>query len=407
MKIAIVGGGAAGFFASISAKEHNTDAKVVIFEKSNQVLSKVKISGGGRCNLTNGCDSIAELCKAYPRGGKGLKKAFYLFNNKHTIEWFQARGVPLVVQDDLRVFPQSGISQSIIDCFLDEAKRLEIEIKTGKSVKAIIPTNDKLGIVFEHNVDRPEKFDRVIVTTGGSPQQSGLKWLEKLGHKIENPVPSLFSFNMPVEVITELMGVSVEKAMLRIQGTKLISDGPLLVTHWGMSGPAILKLSSFGARILHEMDYKFNIQVNWANEQNAEMVLLLLNDIVKEHSHKSLSNFRPYNLPGRLWTYLLEKIDLSDSKTWKEIGKKGMNRLVNVLTNDTYTVYGKSTFKDEFVTCGGVSLESVNMTTMESKVVKNLYFAGEILDIDAITGGFNFQAAWTTGWIAGRECTML
>jgi len=406
MKIAIVGGGAAGFFASISAKEHNTDAEVVIFEKSQKLLSKVLVSGGGRCNVTNGCDSISELCSAYPRGGKSLKKAFHVFNNNHAIAWFESRGVPLVIQDDLRVFPQSGSSQNIIDCFLDEAKRLEIEIRTGKSVKTIIPENDKLGIVFEHQEDRPEKFDKVIVTTGGSHQRNGLNWLEKLGHKIENPVPSLFSFNMPDETITVLMGVSVDNSMVKVQGTKLISEGPLLITHWGMSGPAILKLSSFGARILHEMDYKFNIQVNWANERNAEMVSLLMNDIVKEHPHKSLSNFRPYNLPGRLWSYLLEKIGLSESRTWKEIGKKGMNRLVNVLTNDTYTVNGKSTFKDEFVTCGGVSLESVGLTTMESKVVKNLYFAGEVLDIDAITGGFNFQAAWTTGWIAGRECAM-
>jgi predicted Rossmann fold flavoprotein len=401
MQIAIIGGGAAGFFAAITAKENRPDARVVIFEKSQELLSKVRISGGGRCNLTNGCESISELCNAYPRGGRSLKKAFHIFNNKNTIKWFESRGVPLVVQDDLRVFPSSQDSQTIIDCFLRETKRLGIEIKTGMAVKMIRLEGEKLKVEFAGDVSKPEIYDKVIVTTGGSPNRSGLEWLGKLNHKIVNPVPSLFSFNMPEEAITGLMGVSVEKALVRVQGTKLLSEGPLLITHWGMSGPAILKLSSFGARILHEMNYNFMIQVNWANEQNAELVAQSFNLIAKDHPHKLLSNFRPYALPSRLWTYLLAKIELSENKNWGEIGKKGLNRLVNVITNDSYTVKGKSTFKDEFVTCGGVSLESVDMNTMESKVCKNLYFAGEVLDIDGITGGFNLQAAWTTGYICG------
>jgi len=406
MKIAIIGGGAAGFFAAISAKENYPDASVVIFEKSQKLLSKVKMSGGGRCNVTNGCDSIEELCKAYPRGGRSLKKAFYIFNNKHTIEWFESRGVPLVIQDDNRVFPASQSSQCIIDCFLRETKRLGIEIETGIGIKAIRPVDDKLEMDFFNEKNRPVIFDRVIVATGGSPKISGLEWLESLHHQIEDPVPSLFSFNMPDKSITGLMGVSVENALVRIQGTKLASSGPLLITHWGMSGPAILKLSAFGARILNEMDYDFRIQVNWVNEQNNDLVAAQLGRIAKEHAHKLLSSFRPYALPARLWLYLLGKIDLPAEIKWGELGKKGLNKMTNVLTNDGYSVKGKSTFKEEFVTCGGVSLESVDMNTMQSKVCKNLYFAGEILDIDAITGGFNFQAAWTTAWIAGRLGSM-
>jgi predicted Rossmann fold flavoprotein len=400
-QIAVIGGGAAGFFAAITAKEHNPVARVVIFERSDQVLAKVRISGGGRCNLTNGCDSITALCSAYPRGSRALKKAFHIFNNKDTITWFEKRGVPLVVEDDLRVFPKSGNSQAIVDCFLGEAAKMGIEIHTGTGVKAILQGADKLEVMIEEEKFPAELFDKVIVTTGGSPKRSGLEWLEKLGHKIEVPVPSLFSFNMPTEKITGLMGVSVENAQVRIQGTKLISNGPLLITHWGMSGPAILKLSSFGARILNEMEYHFKIQVNWANGMNNELVLNDLEEISHQYPKKLLSNLRPCDLPGRLWQFLLEKIDLQEHKNWGEVGKKGMNRLVNLLTNDVYEVNGRTTFKDEFVTCGGVSLESVDMNTMESKVVKDLYLAGEVLDIDAITGGFNLQAAWTTGYIAG------
>ncbi len=402
MNIGIIGGGAAGFFAAITAKENYPDAKVTIFEKSQKVLSKVKISGGGRCNVTNGCLTIDDLCKAYPRGGKNLKKAFHLFSNKDTIQWFESRGVPLVTQSDNCIFPVSQDSQSVIDCFLKEAKRLHIDIVTGQGVKAIHPINDRLELEFIDDEHKPVVFDKVIVTTGGSPKMDGLKWLEALNHKIENPVPSLFSFNMPAEKITQLMGIVVEKTQVSIQGTKIKTDGPLLITHWGMSGPAILKLSSFGARELSKMEYNFKIQVNWANEQNNEIVIEDLNAIINEHSNKILSSIRPCSLSERLWLFLLDKIDLPSNKKWGEIGKKGINKLSTVLTNDEYSVKGKSTFKEEFVTCGGVSLQSIDLNTMQSKFCKNLYFAGEVLDIDAITGGYNLQAAWTTGFIAGK-----
>ncbi|MFT6921074.1 MAG: putative Rossmann fold flavoprotein [Crocinitomicaceae bacterium] len=399
MQIAIIGGGAAGFFAAIHAKENHPQSTVTIFEKSKKVLAKVKISGGGRCNVTNGCSDIKKLSEAYPRGNRKLRKAFGTFNTKHTMEWFESRGVPLVTQDDNCVFPVSQDSQSIIDCFLKEIKRLEIKVEMSKGVKRIESLGEQIELAFS---DETLVFDKVIVTTGGSPKRSGLDWLEKLGHQIEDPVPSLFTFNMPNESIRELMGIVIENPSVTIQGTKLKSDGPLLITHWGMSGPAILKLSAFGARILSEMNYEFKTQVNWINVQNTDLVLSELKAIAADHPNKILANFRPYMLRERLWHYLIERCGLSKQSTWGQTGKKALNKIVNFLTNDVYEVSGKTTFKEEFVTCGGVSLESIDFKTMQSKACPNLYFAGEVMDIDGITGGYNFQAAWTTAYVAGK-----
>ena len=399
MQIAIIGGGAAGFFAAIHAKENHPQSTVTIFEKSKKVLAKVKISGGGRCNVTNGCTDIKELSEAYPRGNRKLRKAFGTFNTKHTMEWFESRGVALVTQDDNCVFPVSQDSQSIIDCFLNEIKRLEIKLEISKGVKRIQSLGEQIELAFS---EQTLVFDKVIVTTGGSPKRSGLDWLEKLGHQIEEPVPSLFTFNMPNESIRELMGIVIENPSVTIQGTKLKSDGPLLITHWGMSGPAILKLSAFGARILGEMNYEFKTQVNWINVQNTDLVLSGLKAIAGDHPNKILSNFRPYMLRERLWHYLIERCGLSKQSTWGQTGKKALNKIVNILTNDVYEVSGKTTFKEEFVTCGGVSLESIDFKTMQSKTCPNLYFAGEVMDIDGITGGYNFQAAWTTAFVAGK-----
>ncbi|MEO0338391.1 MAG: NAD(P)/FAD-dependent oxidoreductase [Bacteroidota bacterium] len=402
MKVAIIGGGAAGFFAALSVKEHHPDALVTIFEKSKKVLSKVKISGGGRCNVTNGCTDIVELAKAYPRGSKKLKKAFHAWNTQHTMDWFERRRVPLVIQEDNCVFPKSQDSQTIIDCFFKEARKLGVQVLTSHGVRGLEFKNNQWVLSFQKDVVAPQAFDKVIVTTGGSPKRRGLEWLEDLGHQIEDPVPSLFTFNMPKEPIRELMGVVVERALVSIQGTKLKGDGPLLITHWGMSGPAILKLSAFGARILSEKNYEFQVQVNWVNETNQSIVLEELDKIQKSHPHKSLANFRPYLLPTRLWYYLLEKAQLSQDKPWIELGKKSLNRISNLLTNDLYQVKGKTTFKEEFVTCGGVSLESIDFKTMQSRPCPGLYFAGEVMDIDGITGGYNFQSAWTTAYIAGK-----
>ncbi|PIQ09390.1 MAG: aminoacetone oxidase family FAD-binding enzyme [Ignavibacteriales bacterium CG18_big_fil_WC_8_21_14_2_50_31_20] len=402
MDVAIIGGGASGFFSAIAVKENFPNANVVIFEKSTKLLSKVSVSGGGRCNVTNGCTSIKELSKAYPRGEKQLQKAFQIFNTKHAFEWFESRGVPLIIQDDNCVFPKSQKSQSIIDCLMNQINILGVEIKLEHGIKSINPLNEKLQLEFTNEKIPTKIFDKVIVASGGSPKREGFNWLEKLNHKIENPVPSLFTFNMPNETITSLMGIVVEKSIVSIQGTKLKSEGPLLITHWGMSGPAILKLSSFGARILSENNYKFNVQVNWINITNNDFVLNELKSIAIENANKILSNAKPFLLPERLWLFILEKCELPSTKKWKEVGKNGMNKLVSLLTNDVYSVEGKTTFKEEFVTCGGVSLESIDFRTMQSKVCKNLYFTGEVIDVDGITGGYNFQAAWTTAFIAGK-----
>lgn len=399
MKVAVIGGGAAGFFSAISVKEHYPNSEVTIFEKTTKVLSKVKVSGGGRCNVTNGTKSISDLAKAYPRGGKKLKKAFKIFNTQHTINWFEGRGVPLKVEPNNHVFPVSDDSQSVIDCFLKECRRLKINIQTKASVQKILPKDDGFELSFS---EKPlAAFDKVIVATGGSPKRKGLEWLEQLGHKIENPVPSLFTFNMKKESITELMGVSVKEALVTIQGTKLKISAPLLITHWGMSGPAILKLSAFGARLLSEMNYEFKAQVNWTAIQNVNTVLDDLQNIANNNPQKQLQNLKPYGLPERLWLFLLAKAEIPAGKRWSELGKKGLNKLSSMLTYDVYQVHGKTTFKEEFVTCGGVSLESIDFETMQSRVCNNLYFAGEVMDIDGITGGYNFQAAWTTAYIAG------
>lgn len=402
MHVAIIGGGAAGFFSAITVKENYPQAEVVIFEKTKNILSKVKVSGGGRCNVTNACNNITELIKAYPRGGKSLKKAFHTFNTKHTIKWFESRGVPLVTQDDGCIFPASQDAQSIIDCFISETKKYEIKVIKEAPVIALEAINDQLVVYFDNDALPAKAFDKVIVATGGSPKRSGLEWLERFGHAIKPPVPSLFTFNIPHDSITQLMGIVVENTLVNIQGTSLKADGPLLITHWGMSGPAILKLSAYGALALNAMHYNFKLKVNWVNIQNSEYVTDSLNEIIEYHENKQLVNIRPFDLPGRLWNYLLNKSAITADKKWSELGKKGINKLTNILTNDIYEVKGKSTFRDEFVTCGGVGLESINMNSMQSKLHKNLYFAGEVLDIDAITGGFNFQAAWTTGFIAAQ-----
>jgi len=401
MKVAVIGGGAAGFFAAINAKLNHTKAKVVIYEKTQKLLSKVKVSGGGRCNVTNANRNISSLHKAYPRGSKAMKKLLKVFNTTDTVRWFEERGVELYAQEDERVFPKSNKSQSIVDCLLSEVEQLNIKIETGINVTEIAPKGEQLVLHFQKNKTL-QVFDKVIVACGGSPKKDGLLWLKKLGHKIEDPVPSLFTFNIPNNTITELMGLVVNPVQAHIQGTKLKTVGPLLITHWGFSGPAILKLSAFGARVLNEMNYGFKVQINWLNESNNNTVYESLMDISEKNSNKNLSNQKLEALPNRMWQYLIEKCNLPANKKWGELGKKGLNKLTNILCNDVYAIKGKTTFKEEFVTCGGISLESVDINTMGSKVCENLYFAGEILDIDGITGGYNFQAAWTTGFVTGK-----
>jgi predicted Rossmann fold flavoprotein len=398
-KIVVIGGGAAGFFAALSAKIHYPENEVIIYEKLNKVLSKVKISGGGRCNVTHACFDNKELASKYPRGENYLRKAFEQFNANDTIEWFKKRGILLKTYPDGCIFPQSNDSQTIIDCFLGEAKRLGVKVMMNQSIQKI--SKSKAGFELITQTSKINA-DKVIITTGGQPKKSGMLWLEDLGHSIIEPVPSLFTFNMPGNSISTLMGNVVEKATVKVEGTKLIGKGPLLITHWGMSGPAILLLSAWGARILNEKNYQFAILVNWLDEMKDLTLREMMSEIMKDHGGKMIGNLNPFPVTNRMWHYLLEKSEIHPETRWKDLGKKNVNKLVNTLLNDRYQVSGKTTFKEEFVTAGGVLLSEIDFKTMESKILPGLHFAGEILDIDGITGGFNFQAAWTTGFIAGK-----
>ena len=399
MKVAIVGGGAAGFFAAFSVKDHHPESQVTIFEKSDKLLSKVKISGGGRCNVTHACFQVSQLSKFYPRGAKQLKKAFSIFQPKDTVAWFRARGIDLKAESDGRMFPVTDDSQTIIDCFLHEAQINKIEIVKQSRVNELYPEKSGFSLVFNES---KEHFDKVIIASGGSPKAQGFEWLKNIGHAIINPIPSLFTFNMPEEPVKDLMGLVVENATARIQGTKLQYTGPILITHWGMSGPAILKLSAWGARLLYDHNYKFNVQMNWLSVKSENEVHDMINAKMDRIRKKKMANANPFGLPNRMWLFLLEKVQINSDSPWMELSKKNRNKLVNVLLNDVYAVSGKTTFKEEFVTCGGISLLDVDMKSMQSRICSDLYFAGEVLDIDGITGGFNFQAAWTTGYIAGK-----
>ena len=398
--IAVIGGGAAGFFAALSAKQHHPDARVCIYEKSSKFLAKVKVSGGGRCNVTNATFNNRLLSENYPRGEKFLRKAFEQFDAKATVDWFESRDVALKTYPDQCIFPLSNESQSIIDCFWYEARKLGVELFTSQGVDGVKCTKNGFQLHFK---DSELEVDRVIVTVGGQPKYSGLQWLADIGHRIVPPVPSLFTFNMPQDPIRELMGIVVEKAVVRIEGQKLIGRGPLLVTHWGMSGPAILQLSAWGARILAEKQYQCSILVNWLEDEKEEGLRAQIKQIVAAHGSKMISNHNPFPMPNRLWLFLLAKNDIDPSGRWHDLAGKNLNKLVNTLINDRYEVKGKTTFKEEFVTAGGVDLADINVKTMESNVCPGLFFAGEVMDIDGITGGFNFQAAWTTGFIAGKN----
>lgn len=407
MDVAIIGGGAAGFFMAVNLKLMAPHCRVTVFEKHNRVLAKVAVSGGGRCNLTNSFEEIKDLKNVYPRGSRLLRKLFRTFGPREAYRWFEEHGVELVTQDDQCVFPQSQDAQTVIGCFLRLARELDIEVRTSHAVCALEPLTESNGqrrwqLSFAGEGIRPRTFDCVAVTTGGSPRAEGLRYLAELGHEVASPVPSLFTFNIPEPAFRHLMGTVVEPVIASIPGTKFRETGPLLITHWGASGPAILKLSSQAARHIHEREYRFPLQVNWVNTPDTEAVAGELARTAAAHPQKLLSGVRPYGLPSRLWTYLTEKVGLAGERKWGELGRRNLNRLANVLCNDPYEVDGKGAFREDFVTCGGISLESVDSRTMESKGCPGLYFAGEVLDIDGVTGGFNFQAAWTTAWTAAQ-----
>lgn len=397
--IIIVGGGAAGFFTAINIAEKNPKLKIAILERGKEVLSKVRISGGGRCNVTHACFVPNELAKFYPRGERELKGPFHQFCSGDTIEWFEKHGVTLKIEEDGRMFPESDSSQTIIDCFLKATEKNKIDILTLQSVQSIFKKDE--GWKIDTNT---ETFlcQKLIMTTGSNPKI--WEMLHALGHTIVPPVPSLFTFNIRDNRIKDLMGLSAI-ASIKVKGTNLKSSGPLLITHWGMSGPGILRLSAWGARILFEKNYHFTLQVNWLNETTFEECLEELKELKELNSKKLISKFCPFDFPKRLWESLTLVSGITTELKWADLSKKHMIALAEQLTNGQFQVNGKSTFKEEFVTAGGIDLKEINFKTMESKVLSNLYFAGEIVNIDAITGGFNFQNAWTSGFILSNAIT--
>jgi predicted Rossmann fold flavoprotein len=402
--IIIVGGGAAGFFSAINIVEKKPKLKVAILERGKNVLEKVRISGGGRCNVTHACFEPNELVKFYPRGEKELRGPFHQFCSGDTIEWFEKHGVELKIEDDGRMFPVSNSSQTIIDCFLNATQKLGISVLTGQSVQSIYKKDNCWKIETQSEQYLTEKL---ILATGSNPKMWEL--LQTFGHAVVSPVPSLFTFNIKDPRIKDLMGVSA-LATVKVKDTKLSATGPLLITHWGMSGPGILKLSAWGARILHDKNYQFTIYVNWLNDLETEDAEKLLKELKIEHAKKAVSKKSPFDFPNRLWESLVlaSGIDTSTAlgvTKWADLSKIQLQSLAQQLTNGSFQVNGKSTFKEEFVTAGGIDLKEINFKTMESKLHENLYFAGEIVNIDAITGGFNFQNAWTSGFIVANAIT--
>jgi predicted Rossmann fold flavoprotein len=401
-EIAIIGGGAAGFFAAVNCAKNFPQHRVTIYEKSAKLLSKVRVSGGGRCNVTHSCFEITQLVKNYPRGEKNLINAFARFSVSNTIGWFEDRGVKLKTEQDGRMFPVTDNSQTIVDCLLEEAKKFNVNIVTNAEVKKFSKDEEnKFHLIF--NDGNTIVANKVLIASGGYPKTESFNWLRETGHDIVPPVPSLFTFNIPGNRIVELMGVSVSPVRLRIGGTKHLVYGPVLITHWGLSGPAVLKLSSIAARELAEKKYDFELLVSWITDYDAEQVQRMLPSLKKELGSKQMYNHCPFEFPKRLWMFLLNKINIAETLRWADLSNEQARNLARCLTHDIYKISGKTTFKEEFVTCGGVSLRDVDMKTMESKKCPGLYFAGEVLDIDAVTGGFNFQAAWTGGYIAGTN----
>jgi predicted Rossmann fold flavoprotein len=399
-KLIIIGGGAAGFFCAVNAARFHPGLEVIILEKTGKLLSKVRISGGGRCNVTHALFDITEMSKRYPRGQNFVKKTFHQFFTKDTIEWFEERGVQLKTEDDGRMFPVTDSSETIVDCLFREVNKYGVQIKMNMGVNKITREDDIWKIITEKNETLIADF--LCIATGGYPKASMFDWILSTGHHIEEPVPSLFTFNLPGHSITELMGVSVEKARVKIEGTKLSEDGPLLITHWGLSGPAILKLSAKGARTFRDMDYRFKVHINWMPGMNEQPLKDHLQSLRSSSPSKMIANLNFSNLPNRLWIYLLETSGIKTEIRIADLTAKSENALIRNLVDYVVEVRGKTTFKEEFVTAGGIDLSEVDANTMMSRIHPNLYFVGEVLNVDGITGGFNFQHAWTSAWIAAK-----
>jgi len=401
MRVIVMGGGAAGFFGAIAAAEAAPDAQVTLVEAAAKPLGKVRISGGGRCNVTHHCFDPVLLVQHYPRGGKALRGAFTRFQPQDTVAWFKRRGVRLKTEADGRMFPTTDDAETIVDCLMRETRRVGVTLRTKAAVTAVEKTAGGFTVMLKSG--EPLACDRLLLATGSS--SPGHRLAAQLGHTIVPPVPSLFTFNVPDKALHELAGVAVDpvEAKLVVPDTKpLTQTGPLLVTHWGLSGPAVLKLSAWGARSLHDASYRATLQVNWLPSMTAEHIRAALVAAKQAVPKRAIANHCPLDLPKRLWRYWVQQAGLDDSVTWANLPKKALNQLVEAIARGTFQIQGKGVFKEEFVTCGGVKLSEVNFQTMESRRCPGLYFAGEVLDIDGVTGGFNFQSAWTTGWLAGQ-----
>ena len=409
LKITVIGGGAAGFFSAITCAKTYPQARVTLLEAGRQLLAKVRISGGGRCNVTHACFDPGVLVQNYPRGGKALRGAFTRFQPRDTVEWFAGHGVKLKTEEDGRMFPITDDSGTIVNCLIRAAEDAGVKIRTGDAVVSVkkltgnTPEGEQGDTApsFEIELKSGESFkcDRILLATGSNP--SGFKWAKELGNTVEVPVPSLFTFNIADGRIKDLAGVSVPNAKVKLPGAKLEQSGPLLITHWGLSGPAVLKLSAWGARFLHDRHYRAPVLINWLPQYNPEVLRQQLLGVKSQLSQRLVVSSCPFPIPRRLWERLTSAIGIDEPKRWADIPNKTLDKLLQELVQGEYQISGKGAFKEEFVTCGGVNLKEVDFKTMESRRCPGLYFAGEILDIDGVTGGFNFQSAWTTAWLAG------
>jgi predicted Rossmann fold flavoprotein len=396
----VIGGGAAGFFGAIQAASMKPGLRVLILEKSSKLLSKVRVSGGGRCNVTHNCFNPSLLAHHYPRGEKALKSLFKSFDAEDVVEWFRSKGVTLKTENDGRMFPNTDRSETIIECFLREAERLKINIKMNTPVTSIAREAEMLIVSTKAEEYKSEK---VLVAIGGHANADAYQWIVAAGHSLKKPIPSLFTFNDMHKKFTDLMGISVADATVRIVGTKFSETGPILITHWGLSGPAVIKLSAWAAEYLHDATYLFTVLVNWTGSMQEEMLRKQLTEFKAHRGKLKIVSNPLFNLPNRLWQRLCALSEISEVKIWNELSNRSMNKLIEYLVRCPFEIKGKTTFKEEFVTCGGIDLGNVNLVTMESKVLRNLYFAGEVLDIDGETGGFNFQSAWTTAYVAAKS----
>lgn len=401
--LVVIGGGAAGFFGAIEVAAHKPELKVLILEKTSKLLTKVRISGGGRCNVTHDCKSPYELARHYPRGGKPLKGMFKKFHNGQISDWFEARGVKLKTERDGRRFPVSDNSKTIIDCFMEEARRLGIRVNVSTPVAAVNQHSGGFRVSIADGSTVEAK--RILITTGGNSHREAYDWIAGLGHIIISPVPSLFTFNDRDKHYSDLMGISVSNAEVKIVGTKLAKRGPVLITHWGLSGPAVITLSAWSAEYLHRKNYQFEILINWTGGVGEQEVKVYLLEYKQKYGKQIVSTNPMFTIPQRLWQRLCRLAEIAEAKRWSEMSQRSLNKLTEFVIRCPFQIQGKTTFKEEFVTCGGVDLDEIDHKTMESKRISGVYFAGEVLHIDGETGGFNFQAAWTTAYLAAHGIT--